>query len=202
MQWSSAGREGDDARANNLAKIHGAWLVWEKGDLLLLASISNPGGQWWPLHMHPRKTIVHVARDALLYSAISISLAAMIAWLFTDKLSDFDPGFNDRSIIWIVASAVVLGPIIETSMLVAVLGLAMHLSASRGFSIIFSAAVFAMFHAAFNPYWGLVVFPSFLIFSYVADKYSKQGLGWSFLSSLLVHVLQNGVATVFVHVGR
>lgn len=46
-------------------------------------------GIFWFWNMRSNKTIVNVARDAILYAAISISLAAILAWLFIDKLSDF-----------------------------------------------------------------------------------------------------------------
>lgn len=127
----------------------------------------------------------------------TMTSSATVAFAFREKLEGFDPGLSDLNLVGAIVQVGILGPVIE-SLLVGFLisAVLIPLLSRRLMVVVASAVLFASLHAAFNVYWGIVVFIPFVVYSYLFVRYLQYGRRWAYGMSFLVHAIHNICAVI------
>lgn len=97
---------------------------------------------------------------------------------------------------------VMFAPITETAVqLLIILGLSKYLK-TQALVIIFTAFIWAFFHALYEPLWGMMVFWPFVVYSLVCVEFLKISKRKAFIMTTGVHIAQNLLAFILSELTR
>jgi hypothetical protein len=97
----------------------------------------------------------------------------------------------DRGLVYFSVSAVLIAPIVESALLIALIGIARRFFAGKFVQIVLPASFLCLLHALAWPPWGLIVAPVFLLSAYGYLRWRAEGFLGAAFTTVLIHSFYN-----------
>lgn len=132
---------------------------------------------------------------------LAIAGSTLIGWVLAHVAPDNSgPDFGDISAATKLVLIALFSPLVETAIMAGVLGLLLRFVAPWQ-AVIASAALWGVAHSLSSPWWGVVIWWPFLIFSTLYVTWRPHGVWRAIGLVALVHILQNLFPAILIAMG-
>lgn len=150
------------------------------------------------LYNSNQSIVCYIVKSFILCATVAISISLVLDYVYT--LPNDSPSKNIT--FYDVLGASFVSPIIETLIifiLISILGLFIE---SRSLKAIMVAIFMSYLHGLAFPFWGVVTFFSFFVFSISYLVWSELKIWLGLVSSASIHFLLNFFSSIFVYIGQ
>ena len=133
---------------------------------------------------------------------LTIAGSTLIGWIIARIAPDnTGPDFGDVSAATKLILIALFSPIVETMIMAGVLSVLLRLLAPWQ-AVVASALLWGIAHSLSSPWWGVVIWWPFLIFSTLYVTWRPHGFWRAAALVAAVHILQNLFPAILIAVGR
>ncbi len=150
------------------------------------------------LYNSNKKIVYYILKSFILCATVAISITLIFDYFYT--LPNESPSENIT--LYDVLGGSIVSPVIETLIifiLISILGLLIE---NRSIKAIMVAIFMSYLHGLVVPFWGVISFFSFFIFSISYLVWSEVKIWLGLLSSVSIHFLLNFSSLTFVYIGQ
>jgi hypothetical protein len=105
---------------------------------------------------------------------------------------------NNRSLVFFSISAVLIAPVLESALLIAIIAIVSRIFASQFMRIVLPTFLLCLLHSLAWAPWGLVVAPVFLLSSYGYLRWKPEGFFGAVFTTVLIHALYNAPGAILL----